>query len=222
MKSIRKFWAIAGLLAAASVAMAQTQTSAVNSGSSATSYSGNAGGSSLSFAANQQRASTSAGPDASGSVSIFGQRVGAAGVSGNAATSTGSVAAQISTGSGTGAASAAGLSTTEVSGTRSYNAGANVTGNAAGDTSTVSGSNATVGRNGLAVVGANASGSYAANASSYRVGIFTENRGADSSSSTTAVTSTPTQFTLGAGTVTLQNEAASNASAVGRSGIIVH
>lgn len=226
-KSLASLAAIS-LLAAAGMAFATgngntvqvVQNSAVDSGASATSYSGTPGGSSFSTAVNQQRASTS-GDGSSVAGSFLGQTAGAAGVTGTATTSTFSAAANISTGSGTGGATASGLSNASVAATSSYNAGHSVSGSATGNTEAVSGSLATTGRNGAAVVGANAAGGFDASASSYRVGIFTTNRGATSTATTGAVTSAPSQFVFGSGSTSLQNEAASNASAVGKSGNVV-
>jgi hypothetical protein len=197
--------------------------SAVQSASSATSYSGGAqGGTSFSFAANRQTATVQPGAEYGGATTILGQSVGAAGVAGKVTTSTASIAVNQSTGTGNGAASASGVSQAALQGAKSYSTQNGVSGSVAANAEGVSGSSIEVGKNSAAGLTTGAAGEYSATASSTKTGLFSTNRTATTTALTTTTTTPMLKFQSGANVaITMQNEAAGNASSVAKSGTVL-
>jgi len=215
---MKKFFAAvaAFILAGAALAHGSSQSltpaTAAISTSQVSSYAGNGGGLSISGAANQQSATTSGTTTGLG-VGIGPLKAASVGITGNAATSGGAIAGNLSVGNASGSAQASGVSTASIVGTGEAHtvAGgpqANVTGNA----EAIVGTSAASGTNGLAMTGGSAVSGFdaGASASQIKVGPFQQTDVA-SHGITSALTLPAAQVTLGTGTVQLQTEAAANA-----------
>jgi len=212
--------ALIGALVAMIGSAAFAQASAI-SGSSATSYVGTGGGSSLSVGVNRQTATLNPGVTYGGAATVLNQSVGAAGTSGSVATSTFSAAANLSTGNGTGAAGAGGNSTATLATTANYSTANTVKGSVMGDAAGRSGSDAASARNGASLIAGNVGAGYLATADSSRTGLFSTNRTANSFAVTSVVGSPTTQHNWGTGTSSIDNQGAANAGGQSQSGTVV-
>lgn len=210
--------AILALVGVASATPSTPAPGAVESGSSATSYSGVGGGTSMSFAANRQTVSVEPGVTTGGATTILGQSVGAAGTGGKVSSSTASIAFNRSTGAGTGGAAASGLSTGALESTKSYSTLNGVQGSVTGNAEVVSGSGADAGKNGAAGVAGGATGEYSATSQASKTGLFSTGRTATTTAFTSTKTTPTLSFSSGNGTFGIQNEGAANASSVAKSG----